>query len=263
MLAEPKPCEARIDTRAIRDNARILAQVGASVALLADVSADGYGHGALQSARAAVDGGAVWLGVSNVADAVNLRVGGIRASILASFAVGSAGSAGTEAAGELGVVLRGSPGEPDALYEPGAALYGLGGPEKLRPGLVPAMRVSATVMGVKTIERGDGVSYGYTFRATERTNLAMVAMGYADGLDRRAGNVASMALGGRQRRIAGRVAMNAAVLDLGRDTAQLGDEAVLFGWDGEPSASSWADSLGITDAEAVTMFGRLLARSYR
>jgi alanine racemase len=125
------------------------------------------------------------------------------------------------------------------------------------------MRVSATVMGVKTIERGDGVSYGYTFRATERTNLAMVAMGYADGLDRRAGNVASMVLGGRPRRIAGRVAMNAAVLNLGEDTVSLGDEAVLFGFGDEPPASDWAEPLGITDSEVVTVFGRLLARSYR
>lgn len=259
MSTESGPCEARIDTTAIRDNARVLAGGNASVPLLADVSADGYGHGAVQSARAAIAGGAEWLGVSSVADAASLRLAGIRAPILASFSVGGGGA---EAAEELGVVLRGTPGEPGAVQEPGPALYGLG-PESARLGLVPAMRVSATVMGVKTIECGDGVSYGYTFRAAERTNLAMVAMGYADGLDRRAGNVASMALGGKQRRIVGRVAMNAAVLDLGGDTARLGDEAVLFGRGDEPSVRSWADSLGITETEVVTVFGRMLARSYR
>lgn len=259
MSTESKPCEARIDVAAIRENARVLARFAAAVPLLADVSADGYGHGAVPSARAAIEGGAVWLGVSAVVDAVVLRAAGIRAPILASFSVGR-GTA--EAASELGVVLRGSPGEPKSLSEPGAALYGLG-VERARLGLLPAMRVSAPVMGIKTIEPGDGVSYGYTFRATERTNLAMIAMGYADGLDRRAGNVAAMTLSGKQRRIVGRVAMNATVLDLGGDTARLGDEAVLFGVDGEPSASSWAESLGITDAEAVTVFGRVLARSYR
>ncbi len=259
MSIESTPCEALIDTSVIRDNARILQRGNASVPLLADVSADGYGHGAALSARAAIEGGATWLGVSSVADAASLRLAGIRAPILASFSVAGGG---VEAAEELGVVLRGAPGEPAALQEPGAALYGLG-PESDRLGLVPAMRVSAMVMAVKTIERGDGVSYGYTFRATERTNLAMVAMGYADGLDRRAGNVAAMALGGEQRRIVGRVAMNAAVLYLGGDTVSLGDEAVLFGGHGEPSAHSWAESLGITEAEVVTVFGRLLARRYQ
>jgi alanine racemase len=259
MSTEPKPCEARIDTAAIRENARALVRAGASVPLLADVSADGYGHGAVQSARAALEGGAVWLGVSSVADAVALRAAGIRAPVLASFSVAGGG---LEAAHELGVVLRGSFDNPGSLYEPGPALYGLGS-EHARLGLLPAMRVSATVMGIKTIERGEGVSYGYTFRATERTNLAMIAMGYADGLDRRAGNVASVTLGGGLRRIVGRVAMNAAVLDLGRDTVQLGDEAVLFGIGDEPPADSWAELLGITDVEVVTVFGRMLARSYR
>ena len=76
-------------------------------------------------------------------------------------------------------------------------------------------------------------------------------------------SVAAMALGGEQRRIVGRVAMNAAVLYLGGDTVSLGDEAVLFGGHGEPSAHSWAESLGITEAEVVTVFGRLLARRYQ
>lgn len=258
MSTESKPCEARIDTAAIRDNARTLVRAGGSAPLLADVSADGYGHGAVQAALAALDGGASWLAVSDVADAVALRDAGIRAPILASYSASAAG----ETARELSVVLRGSQAEPQGLFEPGPALYGLGD-GRTRWDVLPAMRVSATVMGAKTIERGDGVSYGYTFRATERTNLAMVAMGYADGLDRRAGNVASMALGGRPRRIAGRVAMNAAVLNLGADTVSLGDEAVLFGFGDEPSASDWAEPLGITDSEVVTVFGRLLARSYR
>jgi alanine racemase len=258
MSTESKPCEARIDTAAIRDNARTLVRAGGSAPLLADVSADGYGHGAAHAALAALDGGASWLAVSDVADATALRDAGIRAPILASYSAGAA----REAARELSVVLRGSEAEPQGLFEPGPALYGLG-EGRTRWGVLPAMRVSATVMGVKTIERGDGVSYGYTFRATERTNLAMVAMGYADGLDRRAGNVASMVLGGRPRRIAGRVAMNAAVLNLGEDTVSLGDEAVLFGFGDEPPASDWAEPLGITDSEVVTVFGRLLARSHR
>lgn len=258
MSAEPRPCEARIDSAAIRENARILARTGVTTALLADVSADGYGHGAVRSARAAIEGGATWLGVSDVADAASLRAAGIRTPILASF---SAAVGGSEAAAALGVVLRGSSEEPGSLCDPGPALYGLGvGCSGL--GLHPAMRVSAPVMGIKTIEQGEGVSYGYTFRAAERTNLAMVAMGYADGLDRRAGNTASMMLAGKRRKIAGRVAMNATVLDLGGDTVRLGEEAVLFGFGDEPSARDWAEPLGITDVEAVTVFGRLLARSY-
>ncbi|MEO6943182.1 MAG: alanine racemase C-terminal domain-containing protein [Lacisediminihabitans sp.] len=251
-------CQARVDLEAIRNNVNILARANAGVPLLADVSADGYGHGAVPIARAAIEAGAGWLGVGSVADAALLRLAGITAPILASIPT-PAYDAGS--AKDLGVVLRGRSDELDALYDPGPALYGLG-IECTQLGVVAAMRVSTTVIGTKTIERGDGVSYGYTFRAIETTNLAMVAMGYADGLDRCAGNVAAMELGGKSRRIAGRVAMNAAVLNLGQDSVGLGDEAVLFGAGGEPTASRWAHSVGITDVEVVTVFGRMLARSY-
>lgn len=257
-LIEPLLREARVDTAAIRGNARILAELDRGLPLLADVSADGYGHGALETAIAALDGGVDWLAVSSVADAAWLRSRGIRAPILASF---SLGEPDVDEARKLGVTFRGHTGEPQRLSDAGAALYGLG-PEAVRLGLVPAMRVSTRVVGTKTVERGEGVSYGYTFRATDRTNLAMVGIGYADGLDRRAGNAAAMSLGGRQRMIAGRVAMNVAVLDLGHDTAVLGDEAVLFGGHGEPSAAGWAGPLGITDVEAATVFGRSLPRRH-
>ena len=141
----------------------------------------------------------------------------------------------------------------------GAELYGLAEDRKLRP----AMRVTALVIAIKTIEAGEGVSYGYTWRAARRTNLALVGIGYADGLDRIASNIGSLFLAGTVRPIAGRVAMNALVLDLGDDRVSLGEEAVVFGDErrGEPSASSWASVLGKTAVEVV--FGAHLPRTIR
>jgi len=142
----------------------------------------------------------------------------------------------------------------------GSALYGLGAD----PELQPAMRVSALVVGTKTIDAGESVSYGYTWTASARTNLALVGIGYADGLDRIASNVGSLLLGGRARRIVGRVAMNALVLDLGPDSAAIGDEAVVFGDPsvGEPAVWDWAGSLGRPTAEIVSVFGSHLPRVY-
>jgi len=142
----------------------------------------------------------------------------------------------------------------------GAALYGLTDDPSLRP----AMRVSAVVVATKTIDAGEGVSYGLTYRATARTNLALVGIGYADGLDRSAGNTATLQLGGVPRRIVGRVAMNALVLELNEATAAVGDEAVVFGdpASGEPQVSEWAASIGRSPAEVTSVFGRHLPRSY-
>lgn len=106
------------------------------------------------------------------------------------------------------------------------------------------------------------MSYGYTYRAPSRTNLALVGIGYADGLDRAASNLGSLLLGGLERRIVGRVAMNALVLDLGTGTVSVGDEAVVFGDPrrGEPTASAWASLLGKSAAEVATVFGTHLPR---
>ena len=142
----------------------------------------------------------------------------------------------------------------------GSALYGLSADLELRP----AMRVSALVVGTKTIDAGESVSYGYTWTASSRTNLALVGIGYADGMDRIASNVGSLRLGGATRRIVGRVAMNALVLDLGQDSATVGDEVVVFGDPsvGEPAVWDWASSLGRPSAEIVSVFGSHLPRVY-
>jgi alanine racemase len=124
--------------------------------------------------------------------------------------------------------------------------------------------VSALVVGTKSIDSGESVSYGYTWTATARTNLALVGIGYADGLDRIASNVGSLMLGGVPRRIVGRVAMNALVLDLGQHSAAIGDEVVVFGDPaaGEPAVWDWAKSLGRPCAEIVSVFGSHLPRVY-
>jgi len=151
---------------------------------------------------------------------------------------------------------------PDANFvSAGSALYGLLPDLELKP----AMRVSALVVGTKTIDAGESVSYGYTWTAISRTNLALVGIGYADGLDRIASNRGSLRLRGALRRIVGRVAMNALVLDLGQDSALIGDEAVVFGdpSTGEPAVWDWASSLGRPSAEIVSVFGSHLPRVYR
>lgn len=140
-------------------------------------------------------------------------------------------------------------------------LYGFGDEGAFEP----AMRVAARVLGLKTVEAGEGVSYGLTYRAAKRTNLAFVGIGYAHGLDRSAGNRMSLLLAGAPRRIAGRVAMNSLMVELGDDVAAIGDEAIVFGdrRAGEPSIASWAAGLGIGAPEAATAFGAHLPRLYR
>ncbi|HEX3981081.1 MAG TPA: alanine racemase, partial [Acidimicrobiales bacterium] len=82
MVDRWRPAWADIDLDAVRHNAGMLARVAAPAALCAVVKADGYGHGAVGPARAALEGGASWLAVALVEEGVSLREAGIGAPIL-------------------------------------------------------------------------------------------------------------------------------------------------------------------------------------
>jgi alanine racemase len=77
-----RPVWAEVDLDAIRTNVRALADAAAPAALMAVVKADGYGHGAVPVARAALDAGASWLGVALVEEGAELRGAGIDAPVL-------------------------------------------------------------------------------------------------------------------------------------------------------------------------------------
>lgn len=113
-------------------------------------------------------------------------------------------------------------------------------------GLVDGTRAVMTLRGeviaVKRAAAGVGVSYGYSYRTPRETTLALVALGYADGVPRLASNRASLAIGGVQLPLVGRVAMDQLVVDCGDLRPRVGDEAVVFGdaAHGHPTAAEWA-----------------------
>ncbi|MBJ7610444.1 MAG: alanine racemase [Candidatus Dormibacteraeota bacterium] len=81
--AAPGTKWAEVDVAALRENTAALRRLaGPGCAVMAMVKANGYGHGALLAATATVDGGATWLGVSSVTEAVDLRRAGVTARVL-------------------------------------------------------------------------------------------------------------------------------------------------------------------------------------
>jgi len=77
-----RPVWGEVDLGALRDNTRALVELAAPAAVLAVVKADAYGHGAVPAARAALEGGARWLGVALVEEGLGLRAAGIDAPVL-------------------------------------------------------------------------------------------------------------------------------------------------------------------------------------
>jgi alanine racemase len=160
---------------------------------------------------------------------------------------------------------------PDLAFDmvrPGIAVYGLSPVPQLGDmGLIPAMTVKCAVALVKSIRAGEGVSYGHTWIAERDTTVALMPIGYADGVFRSLGGRLDVLINGRRRPGVGRICMDQFLVDLGPgqiDVAE-GDEAILFGpgSSGEPTAQDWADLLGTIHYEVVTSPRGRIIRTYR
>ena len=365
--------EARIELGAITANTRRLDELAGSAGVMAVVKADGYGHGLVPSARAVLAGGAAWLGVAFLEEALALRDAGIEAPLLAwlfspqedlgpAVAAGvdlgvydeaelaavaaaaavtgrtarvhlkvdtglSRGGARPDAWPELcaaaaktdGVETVGvwshfafADGGPDHpvnhkqagvfaealeaagraglrpqvrhlansaatltapathydLVRPGVALYGLSPVPQLGSpadfGLRPAMTLASSVALTKRVPAGSGVSYLHRYTTDRAATLALVPLGYADGVPRSGTNRLPVQLRGRRRVVAGTICMDQFLLDVGDDEAAAGDEVLLFGPGdaGEPTAQEWADVLGTIDYEIITRVGARVPRTY-
>ncbi|MDP9885672.1 alanine racemase [Sinomonas atrocyanea] len=161
---------------------------------------------------------------------------------------------------------------PDAhfdLVRAGISIYGLSPfadqtSADLR--LRPAMTLRATLSQAKRVPAEQGVSYGLTYRTASAGALGLVPLGYADGVPRTSDR-GPVRIAGRTYPVAGRVAMDQIVVDLGAsaDPAELaGAEAVLFGSgaDGGPTADDWARATGTINYEIVTRISQRVPRVY-
>lgn len=150
----------------------------------------------------------------------------------------------------------------------GIGIYGLS-PASDTPaadfGLRPAMTLRAGIANVKRVAAGEGVSYGFDYRAPRETTLALIPLGYADGVPRQASGAAPVVINGKRYTVVARIAMDQIVVDVGDDSVEVGDEAVLFGdpSTGVPSADEWADAAGTINYEIVTRIGHRVPRVAR
>jgi alanine racemase len=166
-----------------------------------------------------------------------------------------------------------------SMLRPGLALYGLvpefspefgpplpEEPESLataRARLQPVLSWKTRVAGVRSVPAGAVVGYNGTFVATEPMRLALVAAGYADGLDRRLGNRFSLLVRGQRAPLVGRVSMDQAVVDVTDiPGVEPGDEVVILGTQGSETITAF-DHAEATGTIPWEVFTRIAARVQR
>ncbi|MDH6140829.1 alanine racemase [Kitasatospora sp. GP30] len=160
------------------------------------------------------------------------------------------------------------PGSHYDLVRTGLAMYGVSPvPEVGTPadfGLRPVMSLSARLALVKQLPGGHGVSYGHKYITPGETTVGLVPLGYADGIPRHASSAGPVQIAGKWYTVAGRVAMDQFVVDLGGDTPAVGEEVLLFGNGerGEPTAEDWARASDTIAYEIVTRIGARVPRRY-
>lgn len=351
-----------VSPTAIRLNVQRLRELAPANETMVVVKANGYGHGAELAARAALDGGANWLGVADIDEALHLRNVGITAPLLAWLhaadedfveAIAHDITLGVSTVAQLTAVARvgggtvhlkidtglgrngagrhnldeflaaaanlhdagllvvdglmshvsGTSREADlaqaevfvrardflaekgvtpsrlhmaasaaAIDHPslrftmvrfGIAAYGLAPTASHRDlGLVPAMRFESSVVNIKRLLAGDGVSYNFLWTAPKDTTVALVAAGYADGVPRAATGNAEVEIAGARYPVVGRIAMDQFVVDVGDAQVGIGDSVGVWGGPavGTPSVVEWSEWADTITYDIVTGIGNRVTR---
>ncbi|MEU2253443.1 alanine racemase [Nocardia xishanensis] len=160
---------------------------------------------------------------------------------------------------------------PESHYDmvrPGLAIYGVDplAPKNhpLAAALRPAMTLRARLVQIKRVVADTPVSYGHTYATPRPTTLAVVPLGYADGIPRSASDIGPVQVHGNRHTVSGRVCMDQFVIDLGDDDAAIGDDVVIFG-PGDldaPTVLDWASAAHTIAYEILTRIGDRVERIY-
>jgi alanine racemase len=163
------------------------------------------------------------------------------------------------------------------MLRPGLALYGViprydppyvGSEEpatltRARKALAPVLAWKTRAVCIREVPAGAQIGYNGTFVATEPMRLALLAVGYADGLDRRLGNRFSLLIRGERAPLVGRVSMDQSVIDVTEiPGVEAGDEVVILGSQGNDTVTAFdhADAAGTIPWEVFTRIGPRVPR---
>jgi alanine racemase len=116
---------------------------------------------------------------------------------------------------------------------PGIMMYGasaMSDSDAQEHDLKPVMTLKTSVIAVRDVQEGESVGYGATWTAKQRTQVAVVAMGYGDGYPRNAENGTPVLINGIEYPLVGRVSMDMITVNIGLNTqVNIGDEVILWG----------------------------------
>jgi len=151
------------------------------------------------------------------------------------------------------------------MVRPGIMLYGLyPGRDSGSIELRPAMELKTRVIAVKELQGGDSVSYGCTFTAEKTTKIAVLSIGYGDGLHRVLSGKMDVLINGKRVRQIGLICMDFCMVDVSGVPCAVGDVATIFGRDGDEyiSLDEVAEKAGTISYEITCALTERVPRVY-
>jgi alanine racemase len=149
---------------------------------------------------------------------------------------------------------------------PGIMLYGSCGDKALKQtmNVKPVMTLKSRVIHTASLEAGEAVSYGATYRARKKEKIAVVGIGYADGFMRSLSSKWYVLINGKEAPVLGRVCMDMIIVRLAKD-AKVGDEVLVFGKDktGAIDVEDMAAAAGTISYEIFTGISERVVRVYK
>ena len=131
--------------------------------------------------------------------------------------------------------------------------------------LKPALSFHTHISFIKTVDKGDRISYGGTFTAPGQMRVATLPLGYADGFSRLLSNKGEVLIHGRRAKVLGRVCMDQILVDITEiEMAKLHDEAVIIGCQQKDciTATQVADMIGTINYEVLCNISKRVPRLY-
>lgn len=153
------------------------------------------------------------------------------------------------------------------MVRPGIILYGLYPSDFVNKDLLnlkPAMTFKTYISHIKTLEEGEGVSYGRKFITTRRSKIATLPLGYADGFSRLLSGRARVLVKGKRVPVVGNICMDQLMIDVTDvEDIDLDAEVILFGYGhNHPRVEELAEELGTINYEILCMVSKRVPRIY-
>ena len=112
-------------------------------------------------------------------------------------------------------------------------------------GIKPILNLKSHVVLVRNIKKGESISYGMTWTADKDTKVAVIPIGYADGVPRKLSNNWEVKINGKYYPLRGRVCMDSIIAEIENDNVKTGDEVLIFGNDKKLNADTLAERINL------------------